>query len=415
MLGTRELSPTGTTRSRTTLILCAAAALFEGFDNQSMGVAAPMLFREFSVPASLGGVIFSAATLGLFFGAAIGGRVADYIGRRQTLMASLLLFGFASLLTSAVHSAQWLIASRFLTGLGCGGAMPNFIALASEAVDPRRRLSAVTLVMAALPFGGALAGLIALADRLGWSWRSIFIIGGVAPILVGLLILRMVWANIRIHQTKISELATARSLPVDRVATVLWKMDRARTTSLLWTGFFFTQLVLFLMLNWLPSLIIGLGFSRAEASLASIGFNLAGSLGAAILGRLHAGAHRRLGVLITYGGISVSTAALVAVASFGKTFSAAMMACALAGGFIIGAQLILFALAPLYYSSVNRGTGVGAAVAIGRLGSVAGPLFAGTLLAWGGGSATVLAGIVPFVLIAGGAALALTWRPQSGD
>jgi AAHS family 3-hydroxyphenylpropionic acid transporter len=409
------LSPKKTDRARTTLMLCAAAALFEGFDNQSMGVAAPMLFREFSVPASQGGVIFSAATLGLFFGAAIGGRVADHIGRRQTLMASLLLFGFASLLTSVVHSAQWLIASRLLTGLGCGGAMPNFIALATESVDPRRRLSAVTLVMAALPFGGALAGLIALADRLGWSWRSIFIIGGVAPILVGLLILRMVWGNFRISQATIGERATTQLLPVDRVGTVLWKMDRARTTVLLWTGFFFTQLILFLMLNWLPSLIIGLGFSRAEASLASIGFNLVGGLGAAFLGRLHAGAHRRLWVLITYGGISVSTTALVAVASFGKAFSVAMMACALAGGFIIGAQLILFALAPLYYSSVNRGTGVGAAVAIGRLGSVVGPLFAATLLAWGGASATVLTGIVPFVLIAGGAALALTWRPQSRD
>jgi MFS transporter, AAHS family, 3-hydroxyphenylpropionic acid transporter len=389
--------------------------LFEGFDNQSMGVAAPMLFREFSVPASQGGVIFSAATLGLFFGAAIGGRAADYIGRKQTLMASLLLFGLASLLTSVVHGIPLLIASRLLTGLGCGGAMPNFIALASEAVDPRRRLSAVTLVMAALPFGGALAGLIALADRWGWSWRAIFVIGGIAPILAALVILKLVWADGRIDRRTVSERPPPRPLPVDGVGTVLWKMNRARTTVLLWTGFFFTQLVLFLMLNWLPSLIIGLGFSRAEASLASIGFNIAGSLGAASLGRLHAGAQRRLWVLITYGGIAVSTAALVAVASFGKAFSVAMMACALSGGFIIGAQLILFALAPLYYSSVNRGTGVGAAVAIGRLGSVVGPLFAATLLASGGRSATVLAGIVPFVLIAGGAALALTWRPQSRD
>ena len=50
-----------------TLALCAAAALFEGFDNQSMGVAAPMLFREFSVAPSQAGIIFSAGTFGLFF------------------------------------------------------------------------------------------------------------------------------------------------------------------------------------------------------------------------------------------------------------------------------------------------------------------------------------------------------------
>jgi MFS transporter, AAHS family, 3-hydroxyphenylpropionic acid transporter len=52
---------------------------------------------------------------------------------------------------------------------------------------------------------------------------------------------------------------------------------------------------------------------------------------------------------------------------------------------------------------------------MGRLGSVVGPLFAATVLAAGSGSAMVLAGIVPFVVIAGAAALALTWQPQSGE
>jgi AAHS family 3-hydroxyphenylpropionic acid transporter len=105
--------------------------------------------------------------------------------------------------------------------------------------------------------------------------------------------------------------------------------------------------------------------------------------------------------------------ALAAVSQVGVDFAIAAAACALAGIFIIGAQLILFALAPLYYRFNMRGTGVGAAVAIGRLGSVVGPLFAGGLLARGGGSTTVLLAIVPFVLAGGSAALALTWRKQA--
>jgi MFS transporter, AAHS family, 3-hydroxyphenylpropionic acid transporter len=199
---------------------------------------------------------------------------------------------------------------------------------------------------------------------------------------------------------------------VEGVLKVLFGNGRASTTALLWAGFFFTQLVLLLMLNWLPSLIVGLGFSRSQASVASIGFNLSGSLGAALLGRLHAGQYRRHWVVATYGGMA---AALVAVASVGNVFSIAVLACALAGTFIIGAQLVLFALAPLYYQRASRGTGVGAAVAIGRLGSVVGPLFAATLLASGGGSGLVLIGIVPFVVIGGSAALGLTWRAQSHD
>jgi AAHS family 3-hydroxyphenylpropionic acid transporter len=96
----------------------------------------------------------------------------------------------------------------------------------------------------------------------------------------------------------------------------------------------------------------------------------------------------------------------------GHDFGLAASTCAVAGIFTIGAQLILFALAPLYYPPLIRGTGVGAAVAVGRLGSVVGPLYGGALLAAGGGSAAVLFGIVPFVIIGGAAAVALTWRPQ---
>jgi MFS transporter, AAHS family, 3-hydroxyphenylpropionic acid transporter len=401
-------------RVRRTLALCAAAALFEGFDNQSMGVAAPLVFREYSIAPSQAGVIFSAATLGLFFGAAIGGRVADCLGRRHTLVLSLLLFGIFSVLTSLVHTTQMLAIARLLTGLGCGSAMPAFISMASEAVDPRRRLSAVTLVMAALPFGGALAGVMALGDRLGWGWRSIFIVGGIAPILAALAV-PIAFRQAHSGNQAAGVTVTAPSLEVARIRTILWGARRARTTLLLWTGFFFTQLVLFLMLNWLPTLIVGLGFSRTEASLASISFNLAGSLGAVSLGRFHAGARRRLWVILTYGGITAALMGLVAMASYGTFFPVAILASSIAGIFIIGAQLILFALAPLYYPTVNRGTGVGASVAMGRLGSVVGPLFAATVLAAGSDSAMVLAGIVPFVLVAGAAALALTWQAQSAE
>jgi MFS transporter, AAHS family, 3-hydroxyphenylpropionic acid transporter len=401
--------------ARATLVVCAAAALLEGFDNQSMGVAAPMLFREFSIAPSEGGVIFSAATLGLFLGAAVGGRVADYVGRSKTLALSLLLFGVCSLLNAASRSINVIVMMRLFTGLGLGGAMPNFIALATEAVGARRRLGALTMVMAALPCGGALAGSMALAERIGWTWRAIFLVGGLAPIVLALVAIRLPREPASGDPDARDGRAGRRTLHVDGVATVLWAMGRARTTALLWGGFFFTNLILFLMLNWLPSLIIGLGFSRTEASAASIVFNLAGALGAVSLGRMHAGAHRRRWVLVTYAGIAAALLTLAAAASAGRTFVVAIFACSTAGVFIVGAQLILYALAPLYYPRRNRATGVGAAVAVGRLGSVAGPLFAGTVLASGGASASVLSAIIPFVVIAGAAALALTSRPESLD
>jgi MFS transporter, AAHS family, 3-hydroxyphenylpropionic acid transporter len=393
--------------ARTTLALCAAAALFEGFDNQSMGVAAPRVIAEFGLSTAQATLVFSSATVGLFLGAGVGGRIADFLGRKQTLIATLLLFGLFSLFTAVAVGPRSLLAARFLTGLGLGGAMPNFISLSSEATQANRRISVVTLIMAAMPFGGALAAAVSVAGQIGWSWRAIFYIGGSAPILVAILMMYLLP-----HANPSRSAAPPAAVKIEGVSAVLFGGRRALTTGLLWAGFFFTQLVLYLMLNWLPSLVIGLGFTRAQAGWTSVCFNLGGALGAGFLGKLHAGEHRRSWVLVTYAGMA---AALAAVASMSKVFIIAVLACALAGIFIVGAQLILFALAPLYYKQSVRGTGVGASVAVGRLGSVVGPVFAGILLAGGGSSAAVLMAIVPFVLFGGCAAFALTWRKQSDE
>jgi AAHS family 3-hydroxyphenylpropionic acid transporter len=391
-----------------TLLLCAAAALVEGFDNQSMGVAAPRVIAEFGLSPAWAGLVFSSATFGLFLGAALGGRIADHIGRKRALIASLLLFGLFSLLTAIASGAATLSAARLFTGLGLGGAMPNFISLSSEAAHSRRRVSAVTLVMAGMPFGGALSAIMSLSAQIGWSWRWIFAVGGATPLILALIMMYLLP-----EQSKFAGVARSfGSLQVDSVRTALFGSGRATTTLMLWVAFFFTQLVLLLMLNWLPSLVIGLGFTRTQAGAASVCFGLSGALGAVLLGHLHAGKSRRWWAAATYGGMA---AALAAVASVGTAFWMIASACAVAGIFIIGAQLILFALAPLYYHAAIRGTGVGAAVAVGRLGSVVGPLFAGGLLASGGSSAAVFVAIVPFVVLGGSAAFALTWREQCGD
>jgi len=377
-----------------TLGLCAAAALFEGFDNQSIGVAVPRLALQFALTNTEKGLILSAAPFALSLGAALGGRAADFLGLRTTLILSMLLFGLCSLLTAAAVGADSL-----LTGLGLGGALPAFIALSSDAAGERRRLSIVTAVMAGMPLGGAIAAVTALGEGLGWSWRSIFLVGGVGPLLIAW----MMWRVLPASKAAKTPDVTAR---VDSITTILFAAGRARTTLFLWIAFFFTQLTLLLMLNWLPTLIVGLGFSHRQASWTSIWFNVCGSLGALFLARRHAGSQRRLWVVLTYLGM---VAALLAVPSVGKVFLRAALACGLAGGLIVGAQLILFALAPLYYERRMRGTGVGAAVSAGRLGAVVGPLFASVLIAGGGTSATVLLGIIPFVIVGGGAALSLTW------
>src|SRR5271156_2119899 len=91
---------------RTTVALCVLTALCEGIDLQAAGVAAAGIAGEFKPDADQFGTFFSASTFGLFFGALIGGRLADSIGRRRVLMASVGLFGLCSLLTAFAGNLQ---------------------------------------------------------------------------------------------------------------------------------------------------------------------------------------------------------------------------------------------------------------------------------------------------------------------
>jgi MFS transporter, AAHS family, 3-hydroxyphenylpropionic acid transporter len=269
-------------RAYATLAFCAAAALFEGFDNQSMGVAAPRLLAELGLSARLSGIVFSAAALGLVVGAVSGGRIADHLGRRRTLLVSLALFGLCSLLTALASNSAELFLARLFTGLGLGGAMPNFIALAAESAAPRQRLRTVTFVMALMPLGGAVAGLMALGEGFGWTWRAIFYLGGTVPL--ALAVAMAIWLPESGRAAHPDTISTRAPTKVAGMATVLFGAGQATTTVLLWTGFFFTQLVLLLMLNWLPSLVVGMGFTHAQASWASICFNVSGSAGAGVPG-----------------------------------------------------------------------------------------------------------------------------------
>src|SRR5690606_38882214 len=113
-----------------TLVLCFAIAVFEGFDLQSMGVAAPRMRAEFGLGNAQMAWAFSAAILGTLPGAIIGGRFADKIGRKAVLLTSILVFGVMSVLIAYAADYTLLLIIRFLTGLGMGGALPMMIIMA---------------------------------------------------------------------------------------------------------------------------------------------------------------------------------------------------------------------------------------------------------------------------------------------
>lgn len=375
-----------------TVALCCAVALLEGFDLQSTGITAPFLAKAFGLaPAQLGWV-FSAGLLGLLPGAFLGGWLADRAGRKRTLLAAVLLFGAFTLFTAHATNYPALLLARLLTGLGLGAALPIIIAVASEAAAPRLRSTAVSLTYCGVPLGGALASLVSLSG-VGEQWQTVFYIGGLAPLLIAVALL--LW----LPRVAVVVPVRAEGSPAGRLFT----QGRARQTLLLWLACFFTLTVLYLLLNWLPSLLMAKGFDRAQAGWVQVLFNLGGAAGSLLTGRLMDRQRTGLAVVVAYLGMLLALAGL----GLAATFTGMALAGVLAGYCCIGAQLVLYALAPRVYPADMRATGVGACVAVGRLGSMAGPLAAGQILAAGAGVGGVLLAASPGLVVAALAALAL--------
>ncbi|KWC92035.1 MFS transporter [Burkholderia cepacia] len=389
----------------TTLGLCFAIALLEGLDLQSVGVAAPRMAHEFGLSVSQMGLAFSAGTFGLLPGAMLGGWLADRVGRKHVLIASVCLFGLLSIATAQVSSFAMLVAVRALTGLGLGGAMPNLIALSSEAVDARSRSSAVAVMYCGIPFGGVIASLICVLLAGDTEWRHIFYVGGVGPLLLAPLLLAL------LPESRAFLDVSASGAARPSVGQTLFGGSRTGTTLALWLSYFCTLIVLYFLLNWLPSLMAAKGLARSQAGIVQIFFNIGSGLGVLGIGMSMDRLRPSRVVGGMYAGIVLSLAAL-AIAPGLLWLSAAAFA---AGMFVVGGQSVLYALAAIYYPTAMRGTGVGSAVAVGRLGSVVGPLAAAELLAMGRSASVVIGASIPVTLVAAVAALMLIRRPQAHD
>src|ERR1700726_388101 len=166
------------------LLTCAAVLFLDGFDTTAIGYVAPSLAKEWGLTKGALGPVFSAGLFGLMIGALLFGPLADRVGRKKIIIFSTLAFGIGALATAFVQDLNTLLAIRFLTGLGLGGAMPNAIAMTSEFNPRRRRATMVMIMFCGFSVGAALGGLIAAALIPQFGWRSVFIVGGAAPLLL---------------------------------------------------------------------------------------------------------------------------------------------------------------------------------------------------------------------------------------
>jgi AAHS family 4-hydroxybenzoate transporter-like MFS transporter len=404
-----------------TVVLCGLVLVLDGFDAQVIGFLTPSIAKTTGIPVNTFGPILSASLVGLMVAAMATGPIADRWGRKWVVIVSAFSFGVFSLLTAQASSFNALLILRFLTGLGLGAAMPNVVALASEFIPKRILPLLVTLLFVGMPLGSVICGLVSSAMLPRFGWRSIFLIGGIVPLAMSLLLVLILPESIqflvlrggdsekagKILRKIAPELNAPQidftSLPQDRrregvPVKYLFTEGRAIATILLWIPNFMNLLLLYLLRSWLPALLTEAGLSISAGVKATTFLSFGGIVGCLAEGPLMTGCGSYMTLLVEFGlsGLLMGVLALI-------TGSLSMVSVVAFGlGFLItGAQGGLNALAASFYPTSIRSTGVGWALGVGRVGSIAGPLVAGMLLSIGWKPSQIL--------MAGGAAGILAW------
>jgi len=400
--------------------LCAWVALLDGFDTQAIAYVAPVIAEQWHIEMAGFGPIFGAGLAGLTVGAFILSPAADRFGRKKIILLSVLLFGIFALVTAKATSLNELLIYRFLTGLGLGGAMPNIISLTSEYAPARIRAMLIAVMFCGFPLGSVFGGVISAPLISTFGWQSVFVLGAILPLVT--LIVLAIWLpeSIRylvargVADTRIGHLLTKLNPAVPQQTgsryvvhgppavgfpvTKLFQDGRAHVTALLWVAFFMNLLVMYFLVNWMPSLLKASGLPIKVAILSTAVLNFGGVVGAIVLGRMV----DRLDPYLVLGGAYAASALFIAGVAFGAgTVWVLMITTFLAGFGIVGAQIGMNALAASMYPTAFRSTGVGWALGVGRIGSIIGPVAGGILLRAGwSAKSVVLIAVVPALLAA---------------
>ena len=355
--------------------ICTAIALLDGFDIQTMGVAAPALTRAWGVAPAAMSTVFAAAPAGMLAGALVMGRLADWYGRRCPIIAATLLFAAGTGLTAFAPNLTALAAIRFLTGLGLGGVLPNLVSLVTESAPARLRGRLTTLTFSTLPLGAMVAALLARYLIPAFGWQSLFYAGAAAPLIVAIVALFQLPESTGFRAR--GNARAADPVPVRRIDPVSPIAPGALTTILLVLVTALNLFMLYFTLNWLPTMLTLAGVPAERALLATVLLNTSGCFGSIVWGFLI----DRTSAPAVMAGAGVLASAGMALLSVAHAHPALLvLSLVVAGTAVLGGVPGLYAVIASCYPTPMRSTGVGNVLGAGRIGSVLGPAAGGVLL-----------------------------------
>lgn len=377
----------------TVFALCFFVVLLDGFDTAAIGYIAPSLLKEWGIAKPALGPVLSAALFGLAAGALSAGPLADRFGRRLVLTGSTLLFALASLASSFAGSLDGLTVLRFVTGIGLGAAMPNAVTLISEYCPDQRRSLLTNAMFAGFPLGAALGGFLAAWIIPQWGWRSVLVLGGVAPLALVALMAVALPESIRYM--------VARRQPAERIRKVLSRISASAAQAqgfvmteaaakvaptgkaglgvvlsksylvgsvMMWLAYFMGLVIFYGLINWMPLLLKDAGLDPKSATLISALFPL-GGVGAIFFGWLM---DRANGNKVIAAGYVLTALLIFAIGQAVGNVGVLVLLVLVAGTLMNTAQSSMPALAAGFYPTSGRATGVAWMLGMGRFGGIAG-------------------------------------------
>jgi len=379
------------------MALCALLLIFDGYDLFIYGVVLPVLMQEWGLTPMQAGALGSYALFGMMFGALGFGTLADRIGRKKGIAICFALFSSATILNGFASSPTEFGIFRFIAGLGCGGLMPNAVALMNEYAPKRLRSALVAVMFSGYSVGGMLSAGVGIYMLPRFGWESMFFAAAVPLLLlpvilyylpesVGFLVRQGRQAEARELLERVDPTA---GLPADAALEVadvkgasvsvlaLFKEGRTVRTLSIWVAFFCCLLMVYALSSWLPKLMAGAGYSLGSSLSFLLALNFGGMAGAIVGGWLG----DRFNLVKVMIGFFVAAAVSISLLGFKSPTPLLYGLIFIAGATTIGTQILLYACAAQFYGLSIRSTGLGWASGTGRNGAIVGPLLGGALMA----------------------------------
>ncbi|WP_374111556.1 MFS transporter [Paenarthrobacter sp. UW852] len=376
-------------RSQWPVWLCWLAMVLDGFDLVVLGTVIPTLIKTGELGFDAVGATFAAtiSLVGVGLGALFIAPLSDTFGRRKLLIACVAGFSIFTIGVAFAPNVAVFSVLRLLAGLGLGACLPAALAYMNDYAPAGSAGKSTTRTMTGYHVGAVATALLAIL--IVPNWRLMFIIGGAA----GLVLLPFLWAKL---PESLREAAPgASSQPTKAPAAVVPSAESSQAAPK--TGFrdllqkpyplvavgigiasFMGLLLVYGLNTWLPQLMAAAGYPVSTGLTLLLVLNLGAVAGLFLAGFL-ADKHGTKKIVLLWFGLSAVLLAILSVKIPNEfLLNAAVF---VTGIFVFSSQVLVYAWVSQLFPPRLRGTALGFAAGVGRLGAIVGPAVTGTLVA----------------------------------